>query len=260
MRQRVKACHLIIYFLLCITLSHCSSFPTKQDGAPDLSVNVANIKNPVPRPLTKSRYGNPPSYVVNGKRYFVLQSASHYNQTGIASWYGTKFHGRLTSTREPYNMYAMTAASPVLPIPCYVRVTNLENGKQVIVKVNDRGPFAPNRIIDLSYVAALKLGYEKKGTTLVRVSSFNLKNNTLPHKPAKLYLQIGAFSQYPNASHAKLKAAQLTNEPVHILSSSDFGVQLFKVQVGPLYNIAESDQLLQQLSRQGYQHAFSIVK
>ena len=185
--------------IMMITLCRCSLWSPEKDGAPSVRVNPASIKNPIPRSLPKSRYGNPTSYVVHGKRYYVLASAKNYNQTGIASWYGTKFHGRLTSTREPYNMFAMTAASPVLPIPCYVRVTNLENGRTIIVKVNDRGPFAPNRIIDLSYVAAIKLGYAKKGTALVRVTSIETNSPYSPMHRAKIYLQLGAFRDHHNA-------------------------------------------------------------
>ena len=128
-----------------------------QDGPPSKNIDVTQIPNAVPKAEPKSQYGNPSSYTVNGKTYYVLKNAQGYDKKGIASWYGTKFHGQLTSTREPYNMYAMTAASTELPLPTYVRVTNLENGRQVIVKVNDRGPFDKDRIIDLSYVAAKKL-------------------------------------------------------------------------------------------------------
>ena len=139
-------------------LTACSSVTVRKDSAPTGNFDASRVPDAKPRKLPKSRYGNPKSYVVFGKRYHVLNSAEGYNKRGIASWYGTKFHGQLTSSREPYNMYAMTAASPNLPIPTFVRVTNLENGRTIIVKVNDRGPFASNRIIDLSYAAAKKLG------------------------------------------------------------------------------------------------------
>ena len=183
-------------------LSGCLFNPhNRPDGAPSRQVNVSKIANATPKPEAKSRYGNPASYVVRGKRYRVLPTALGYDVRGIASWYGTKFHGRLTSSREPYSMYKMTAASPVLPIPCYVRVTNLDNNKWVIVRVNDRGPFAPNRIIDLSYVAAQKLGMMKKGTALVQVQTLDGRHPLsplMPHTP-HLFLQLGAFGLKQNA-------------------------------------------------------------
>jgi rare lipoprotein A len=117
----------------------------------------------------KSRYGNRPEYEVFGIRYRVLESSIGYEEEGSASWYGEEFQGRPTSSREPYDMYLMTAAHRTLPLPTYVEVTNLENGRRAVVRVNDRGPFHPDRIIDLSYVAALKLGYVDAGTARVRV-------------------------------------------------------------------------------------------
>ena len=120
-----------------------------------------------------AKTGNPDSYVVFGKRYYPINSSKNFVETGIASWYGTKFHGRKTSSGEPYSMYKMTAAHKTLPLPTYVEVTNLENGKKVIVKVNDRGPFHEDRIIDLSYAAAMKLGYGDKGTAKVKVRAID---------------------------------------------------------------------------------------
>jgi len=162
---------------LCLTLAACSTLSQnyRGDGAPSGNFDASNIPDAVPKKVAKSKYGNPKSYVVAGKRYHVLASTKGYSKVGHASWYGTKFHGRLTSSRERYNMYAMTAASPHLPIPSYVRVTNMQNNKSVIVKVNDRGPFRSDRIIDLSYAAAKKLGYTGKGTAKVHVSAIDVE-------------------------------------------------------------------------------------
>jgi len=121
---------ILLIILITLFLSSCAQAPQVKDGPPAFTVNTQSIQNEKPRYLPKSRYGNPASYVVNGKRYHVLPSAKGYNKRGIASWYGTKFQGRLTSSREPYDMLAMTAASPELPIPCFARVTNLSNGKK----------------------------------------------------------------------------------------------------------------------------------
>ena len=143
--------------------------PSSSDKAPSKQVDVSKIQNAVPKEEPKSRYGNPKSYVVFDKRYYVMESNKGFVEKGIASWYGTKFHGRRTSSGETYDMYAMTAAHKNLPLPTYVEVTNLKNGKKIIVKVNDRGPFHENRIIDLSYTAATKLDIVKNGTGLVEI-------------------------------------------------------------------------------------------
>ncbi|OGT51292.1 MAG: hypothetical protein A3E84_04265, partial [Gammaproteobacteria bacterium RIFCSPHIGHO2_12_FULL_42_13] len=204
---------------------------------------------------------NPEHYTVFGKRYHVLKTARHYDKRGIASWYGTKFDGRLTSTRERYHLTDMTAASPELPIPCFVRVTNLENGRQIIVKVNDRGPFAANRIMDLSYVAAKKLGYTGKGTALVQVTSIDVKNpleetrrNFAHHQP-QLYLQVGAFAIANNASHLTLKLKHLTSRNVRVLHTG----HLYRVQIGPLHSVSESDHLQAMISRDGLGHAITVI-
>lgn len=119
----------------------------------------------------RSKYGNPESYEVYGKTYHVLPTARGYSERGQASWYGEDFHGKRTSSGEPYNMHAMTAAHKTLPLPTYVRVTNLQNRREVIVRVNDRGPFHDDRIIDLSFAAATELGVVRNGTAEVEVTT-----------------------------------------------------------------------------------------
>jgi len=132
---------------------------------------LLSVPEPTPQDEPKSRYGNPPTYKVFGKKYSVLESSANYNEEGLASWYGPKFHGKRTSSGEPYNMFAMTAAHKSLPLPTYVKVRNKQNGKEIIVKVNDRGPFKDGRIIDLSYVAAYQLGVVEKGVVPVEVTA-----------------------------------------------------------------------------------------
>jgi len=256
---------IIALCVLLATLGGCFR-QSIRDSAPRGHVDVSHIKNPSPHYLPKSRYGNPASYVANGRRYYVLKSTRYYRKRGIASWYGTKFHGRLTSTRERYNVYGMTAASPELPIPCYVRVTNLQNGREVIVKVNDRGPFAANRIIDLSYVAAKKLGFSGRGTAWVEVSSIDLDRpyrkepvaQFAYHRP-RLYVQVGVFSQFANANHLKQTLTHLTQRTIQITEISRRLRALYRVQIGPLQNVEESDNLLQRIQRAGLGHAITII-
>ncbi len=161
----------------CGTLPNGTSFFSQQDSAPAHPVDVSNVANAIPRVEPHSRYGNPESYVVFGQRYYVKKSSLNHVERGVASWYGTKFHGRRTSSGEPYDMLAMTAAHKSLPLPTYAEVTNLENGRKIIVKINDRGPFKKNRIIDLSYAAAIKLDITRAGTGLVEVRTIDPRTN-----------------------------------------------------------------------------------
>lgn len=154
------------------TLTSCSTVSQK-DGPPPFDVDVSKIPDAVPKSERVSKYGNKPVYNVFGKNYHVMSSSKNYEEQGIASWYGTKFHARHTSNGERYDMLGMTAAHKTLPLPTYVQVTNLSNGKKVIVKVNDRGPFEGNRIIDLSYVAAKKLGMLGHGTARVDIKAID---------------------------------------------------------------------------------------
>jgi rare lipoprotein A len=143
--------------------------PGVADSGPAVPPDISALKEPVPHEEPRARYGNRSPYTVLGRSYHVMDSARGYSERGTASWYGEKFHGRATSSLEPYDMYAFSAAHKTLPLPTYVRVTNRENGRSVVVRVNDRGPFHAGRIIDLSYAAAIKLGMHVKGTASVEV-------------------------------------------------------------------------------------------
>lgn len=266
MNKISKFSRLIAYCLVisgCLTA--CSTMPGKQagvntslrDGPPTFAVDVSQLKNATPKYEPKSLYGNPPSYTAIGKRYYVLDSAKGYDKVGTASWYGSKFHGKLTSTHEPYDMLAMTAASPNLPLPTYVRVTNLENGKQVIVKVNDRGPFAEDRIMDLSYAAAKKLGYAEKGTTKVRVEAINVAEpRLLPKK--YFYLQVGAFQQMAKAEQVKVKILQTTHQNARIKTISVNDKVLYRVQIGPLQDLQKTT-ITNQLQRLGFSNTIAVL-
>lgn len=144
----------------------------KDDGPGDNPpANLEAIADADPKVEPLHRFANNPYHVL-GQDYTPLRKLQAYRERGIGSWYGRKFHGQRTSSGEPYDMYAMTAAHPVLPIPSYARVTNPSNGRSVVVRINDRGPFRTGRIIDLSYTAAWKLGYASSGSTLVEVEAF----------------------------------------------------------------------------------------
>jgi len=178
--------------------------PHVRDNAPDHVPDVDAIPEPVVQALPRSRYGNRSPYQVLGRSYHVLNDATGFVETGIASYYGEKFHGRRTSNQEVYDMYAFTAAHKSLPLPSFARVTNLDNGRSVVVRVNDRGPFHAGRVIDLSYAAAVKIGIHESGLGRVEVRA--LTPGSAP--PALLvsgpnqYLQVGAFSVHANAERA----------------------------------------------------------
>jgi rare lipoprotein A len=230
--------------------------PASAPGAPSGPPNIAAIPDAVPRYELRSHRGNPPFYDVQGKRYFVLAKADGYVERGVASWYGPTFHGVSTSMGEPYDMYAMTAAHKTLPLPAYARVTNLRNGKTVVVRINDRGPFVANRIIDLSYTAAAKLDMLREGTTLVEVRALtpaapDALTRTAELPPPDLYIQAGAFADAANAERllARLQAAGLQGAAVAppLVTKS----RLYRVRVGPVTSVAQFDELAARLNALG---------
>ena len=178
-----------IMLCLILSLSGCRLIGSRhvRDGAPKRRVNLSLLRNAVPRIEPLSRYGNRfkkgNSYVAKNRRYQVMHTSRGYKQRGLASWYGTKFHGRRTSSGEPYNMFAMTGAHRTLPLPTYAKVTHLKTGKWIIVKINDRGPFHKKRLLDLSYAAAVKLGATGAGTVPVEIESIDPRDN--PHLRTK---------------------------------------------------------------------------
>ena len=196
-----------------------------QDGPPELvPEGLSNLPNPVPTDDPPSIHGNPPSYEVFGKTYNTLTSAIGYQVEGLASWYGTKFHGQRTSSGELYDMYKLTAAHRSLPIPTYVRVTNLDNGRQTLVRVNDRGPFHADRILDLSFAAAVKLGFAEQGVARVHIEALNAQQ--------ELYLQAGAFSGLEAAQKLQRDLQALTGEPTRVVTPSQDA--LYRVHIGPV--------------------------
>lgn len=283
---------LIILFTVAL-LSACGPLH-RQDSAPSrIPVDPDSVSDAVPRMEPRSRYGNPVSYKQFDKTYTLLKSCKDYKMQGDASWYGTKFHGQRTSSGETYDMFTMTAAHKTLPIPCFARVTNLENGKSIIVRINDRGPFHEGRIIDLSYVAAAKLDMLKKGTARVEVSVIDpsapipapvaepatqqIAQTRLPHGTAadvlnnkatieasqgtsgessRLYLQVAAYAQKINAEKAEAELKPLLTEKIKIHAQKN---GLFKLWVGPLSSVEEADKISALLSGQGYANTHVII-
>jgi peptidoglycan lytic transglycosylase len=250
--------------LICM-LAGCSTLgrPVSQRSPPGIveppppPANIDAIPDAVPRTEARSAHGNPLFYDVLGKRYFVLGASDGYVERGVASWYGPTFHGVNTSSGELYDMYGMTAAHKTLPLPTYARVTNLRNGRSCVVRINDRGPFVANRLIDLSYTAAAKLDMLREGTTLVEVRALepghpdNL-TRIAEAPPPTLYVQVGAFADQNNAQRAiqRLRAAGLAT--AFIAPPASDKPLLYKVRVGPINDVADFDQLTTRLAALGF--------
>jgi len=228
------------------------------DGPSGRPLKPSDVRDAVPRPEPRSRYGNNSPYVVMGNTYRVLDSAAGYHEKGIASWYGSKFQGRRTSSGEPYDMHKATAAHKSLPLPTYAEVTNLENGKKVIVKINDRGPFHDNRIIDLSYGAAVKIGMTGTGTARVEVRAITFDQTTAMQASVKAgdgaFLQAGAF-------HSRKSAEQLADalERDHLEPVSVHRVDgLYKVWMGPYRHDSELEAVTRRVVELGYERPHKV--
>ena len=279
-----------------LLLAACSGSGLRGDGPPSSgSTRIPDLPDdPIPRPEPRSRYGNGPVYEVLGKRYTVMPSSKGYQERGVASWYGKKFHGNLTSNRETYDMYQMTAAHKSLPLPTYVRVRNLHNNKTIIVRVNDRGPFVHNRIIDLSYSAASKLDMIRDGTSLVEVTAINFDDPsgdrptraTTPPAPAPapesvastaaapaagpassdanrrndIYVQVGAFGERANAERRLrfLNSSGISDAFIY----EDFASSppLLRVRIGPVADVIQYDILVEELENIGVMDPYLIVQ
>ncbi len=250
------------HFLLILLLSGisaCSTAPQKHVTPKRTPTELANIPDAVPKVEPRSKLGNMKTYEVFGKRYYVLDSMEGFTQKGIASWYGPKFHGKKTSNGEIYDMYAMTAAHKTLPLPSYLEVKNLENGRKIIVRVNDRGPFHDNRVVDLSYTAAIKLDMTAKGTALVEIRALDPRTNRgggapikarsrTPKKsePLEFYIQVGVFSDFDNAEKQKDKLLALET-PIKVEATMLNSGIAFRVKIGPLNDIEVADEIVSRL-------------
>ncbi|MDY6980464.1 MAG: septal ring lytic transglycosylase RlpA family protein [Pseudomonadota bacterium] len=263
-----------------------SRYAMQHDSAPDDDFDASRIPDAIPRVEPRSRYGNPDSYVVNGRRYYVKTSSQGYVERGDASWYGMKFHGHRTSSGETYDMYAMTAAHKTLPLPTYAEVTNLDNGKKIIVKINDRGPFHPGRIIDLSYAAAKKLKMTGKGTAPVQVRALDPRQparpvqvksqgassryiaarmgRQVPDKTADtgqpvpasppassdIFIQVGAFSSRDNAEQLRSRLDRQFDN-LNVAAAFHDDTRLYRVRIGPLASREQADRLIERIILNG---------
>lgn len=274
-----------LLIFLYVVLASCGGREVR-DSAPSGSVSIPDLPgDAVPRPEPKSRYGNGPVYEVLGKTYTVMPSGSGYKERGVASWYGKKFHGRLTSNREPYDMYAMTAAHKTLPLPTYVQVRNLHNNTTIIVRVNDRGPFVHNRIIDLSYAAALKLDMVGSGTSLVEVTAITFDDPpgdrpvrivepAEPPAPVRapaseprpeieksneVFVQVGAFGDRANAE--RRQSALITGGigGVFVFADEAATPPVYRVRIGPVADVDEFDSLVNKLETLGITDPYLVT-
>ena len=246
-------------------LSACGLVP-ERDRQQGGGVSPASIPGPVPRAEPRSRYGNPRSYVVNGKQYFTLHSARGFVERGIASWYGPKFHGRRTSSGETYDMHEMTAAHKTLPLPTYASVRNLVTGKEIVVRVNDRGPFHGDRIIDLSYAAATTLGIARRGTGPVEVralepgTSVRSVARPWPSDPARLFVQAGSFRAATNATKLRARLAAVSGLPVRVRRAVSDGRVMYRVWLGPVSSVEEADEVSDVLALLGIEAPRIVVE
>lgn len=279
-----------ISLLLTLTaLAACSSTSTppvknensgrysiSQDRAPTRNVDISSVPTVVPVPITRTRAGNGSPYTVLGKSYTVMATEAGYSERGVASWYGEKFHGHKTSNGEVFDMYLASAAHKSLPIPSFLKVTNLDNNRSIIVRVNDRGPFHGDRLVDLSYAAATKLGYADKGTARVQldaviargdrggVSSAGAQSNTLQivnNSSARKYLQVGAFSQRASAEAISQELRNLTDRPVFIRSVDTLnnGV-MHRVRIGPMTDTNEIGRLSQRVTAANLGSPYTVTE
>jgi rare lipoprotein A len=251
-----------LLFITVFLLTACAGDGGRQketaDGPSSRTVRAEDVRDARPRPEPRARYGNRSPYEVLGKRYTVMDSSDGYRERGIASWYGSKFHGRRTSSGEPYDMHLATAAHRSLPLPTYAEVTNLDNGQKVVVKINDRGPFHEDRLIDLSYGAAVKLGMAASGTARVEVRAISF-DSPRPVTPAVkvadgTFLQVGAFGNRESAEHLAGRMMAEHLQPVSI----QHGNNLYKVWIGPYELESDIEVAVSRLIELGFERPHKV--
>ncbi len=235
------------------------------DGGPKApEIDVSKLVEPTPTPEPRARYGNKSPYSVLGKSYTVMSNSHNYVERGTASWYGNKFHGYMTSSLEPYDMYQFSAAHKTLPLPSYARVTNLENGKSVVVRINDRGPFHENRLIDLSYAAAVRIGVWPKGTGQVEVRVLDgpeaepsprvdVSSDSAIHRgDSRIFVQLGAFAGRDNAQRVLEQIEKAGLGRAEIVTTRINRREIHRVRIGPLSTVAIADALVVRIEKLGF--------
>lgn len=251
--------------IMLLVLSGCVSSPRPIDNRPDndgppQSRPSGSADEPVPKFEPRSRYGNKSPYVVLGKTYRVLPDSKGYRANGIASWYGRKFHGRKTSSGEVYDMFEFTAAHRELPLPTYAEVTNLANGRSVIVKINDRGPFHDDRIIDLSYAAAEKLDMLTTGTARVNVTAINVAPSADGVSlDTPIVLQVGAFSERSRARQVRRELLDGGIENIDIDAAQQGAQRFWRVRAGPYRKLDQLNTAEQRIRQLGYKNTIRIT-
>lgn len=254
---------------------HSSRYTIDQDRAPKGNFDVTGLADATPRYEQPRSAGNKSPYTVWGKSYNVLASNENYVKRGMASWYGEKFHGHKTSNGETFNMYAMSAAHKNLRIPSYAQVTNLDNGRSVVVRVNDRGPFHGDRLIDLSYAAAKKLGFLGNGTARVEVATINVSpdgsmtmagksfgDSPSPNASGEnraLFVQLGSFSQRDPAQTMLDRAKQVVGNPMRVREVETASGRFHRVQVGPFSNEDDALEAQARLQDQGFDESILLT-
>ena len=230
-------------------------YHVEQDSAPLRPISQDEVVDAIPQADPILRFGNVSPYVIDGVTYYVLEDYRDYREQGTASWYGAKFSGHKTSNGELYDLYQPSAAHKTLPIPSYARVTNLDNGKSIVVRVNDRGPFHSDRIIDLSYAAAVKLGYMEQGTAQVEVEVMEVvgvEDRRDPLYGNYRYLQLGAFGREASAQTLVEALKPLLTAEVFVSAVESDGTLLYRVRVGPVDDKSHLLAVQQQLLDSGY--------
>ncbi|MEM0955508.1 MAG: septal ring lytic transglycosylase RlpA family protein [Pseudomonadota bacterium] len=258
--------------LALLSLTVACSTVVPGDREPLYQIAADEVVEPVPVAVTQRAAGNTSPYEIDGKTYRVLASGAGYRETGLASWYGQKFHGRRTANGEVFNAYRATAAHRSLPLPAYVRVTNLENARSMIVRVNDRGPFHPHRIIDLSYAAAVKLGFHEQGTAKVLVETLSVPGSRdlrpgiqVASVPAARlheyhFIQVGAYSERASAQRVADELQTALGETVSV-SETQLGDRLYyRVRLGPVAQPQQLVRLHDRLQDLGYAEARLMPK
>ncbi|WP_189403803.1 septal ring lytic transglycosylase RlpA family protein [Alteromonas halophila] len=288
----------VFLLTLLVLLTACQSsgsgrYSQKHDSPPRFINGDVKTINAVPKYEPYREYNARP-YTVLGKRYYPLKTGKGYQAEGVASWYGQKFHGHLTSNGETYNMFAMSAAHKTLPLPSYVRVTNLDNGKQAIVRVNDRGPFHDNRIIDLSYAAATKLDYHNSGVARVKLEVIHVDENnqvTVGNTPTVSWEEYAGIVPATSAEEDNTEARPVSRQTTESTASGDLFIQvaaisdaaraasisdvlsalyqvpaaaplidnIYKLRLGPLNSEHQAQALLDELKRNGYPGAYKLA-